>query len=154
MSIAQGLRKVTLVTPATPGLHLIRASQCFRSLERRSTAVWPLIGQVARMAPLVGEGYGNRRDRPLVEYDGAKVAHAIRLRDGYVSAASALGSQKRRIGWVVLAILTFIILCITQSIARGSQQRKGRPLPCLRKRYRTFVERVYCAAGEVDDNYN
>ena len=64
---------------------------------RRSTAV-PLIGQVARMPPLVGEGYGNRRDRPLVEYDGAKVAHAIRLRDGYVSAASALGSQKRRIG--------------------------------------------------------
>ena len=63
---------------------------------RRSTAVWLLTGQVARMPPLVGEGYGNRRDRPLVEFDGAKVAHAIRLRDGDVSAASALGSQKRR----------------------------------------------------------
>ena len=33
MSIAQGLRKVTLATPAAPGLHLIRASQCFRSVE-------------------------------------------------------------------------------------------------------------------------
>ena len=64
---------------------------------RRSTAV-PLIGQVARMPPLVGEGYGNRRDRPLVEFEDAKVARAIRLRDGDVSAASALGSQKRRTG--------------------------------------------------------
>jgi hypothetical protein len=33
---------------------------------RRSTAVWFLTGQVARMFPLVGEDYGNRRDRPLV----------------------------------------------------------------------------------------
>jgi len=49
---------------------------------RHSTAVWPLTGQVARMPPLVGEGYGNRRDRPLVEFDGAKGSHAIRLRDG------------------------------------------------------------------------
>jgi hypothetical protein len=60
---------------------------------RRSTAVWLLTGQVARMPPLVGEGYGNRRDRPLVEFDGAKVAHAIRLRDGDVSAASALAGH-------------------------------------------------------------
>jgi hypothetical protein len=109
MSIAQGLRKVTLATPATPRLHLMRASQCFRSVEGARLRS-PLIGQLARMPPLVGEGYGNRRDRPLVEYDGAKVAHAIRLREGYVSAASALGSQKRRIGWIALAILTFNIL--------------------------------------------
>jgi hypothetical protein len=44
---------------------------------RRSTAVWFLTGQVARMPPLVGENNGNRRDRPLVEFDGAKAAHAL-----------------------------------------------------------------------------
>jgi hypothetical protein len=65
---------------------------------RRSTAVWFVTGQVARRFPLVGEDYGNRRDWPLVEFDGAKAAHAIGLRDGDVSVASALGSQKRRTG--------------------------------------------------------
>jgi hypothetical protein len=67
---------------------------------RRSIAVWFLAGQVARMPPLVGEHNGNRRGRPLVDFDGTKATHAIGLRDGDVSIASALGSQKRRTGWV------------------------------------------------------
>jgi hypothetical protein len=110
MSIAQGLRKGHLGNPGDPRAASNKSITMLPFRRRRSTAVWPLTGQVARMPPLVGEGYGNRRDRPLVVFDGAKGSHAIRLRDGYVSAASALGSLKRRIGWVVLVILTFIIL--------------------------------------------
>jgi hypothetical protein len=76
------------------------------------------------MPPLVGEGYGNRRDRPLVDFDRAKVAHAVRLRDEDVSAASSLGPRSVGIGWVALAILTFMALRIIQSIAkaRGSEK--------------------------------
>jgi hypothetical protein len=77
---------------------------------RRSTAVWLLTGQVARMPPLVGEGYGNRRDRPLVDFDGAKVAHAIKAQGRGTSVQRPpLGPRSVGIGWVAIAILTFII---------------------------------------------
>jgi hypothetical protein len=70
MSIAQGLRKGHLGNPGDPRAASNKSIMLpFR--RRRSTAVWPLTSQVARMPPLVGEGYGNRRDRPLVD-DGEK----------------------------------------------------------------------------------
>jgi hypothetical protein len=59
--IAQGLRKVTLATTATPGLHRIGASQCFRFVEgarlRSGFLLVKCYGQVARMPPLLGERY-------------------------------------------------------------------------------------------------
>jgi len=74
MSIVQGLRKVTLATAATPGLHRIGASQCFRFIEGARLrsgsllAKWP--GCLRWFAGAMEiDVTGN-----LVEFDGAKVA--------------------------------------------------------------------------------
>jgi len=58
----------------------------------------------SRSPPPVRERFGNRPDRQPVKFNGARVAREIRLGDAGVSAASPVGSQKRR-DWFCRSLL-------------------------------------------------
>jgi hypothetical protein len=107
------------------------------------------------MPPPVPERYGNRRDWQLVEFDGAKVAHAIRLRDGGIDAASPLGSQKRQ---DLLAGCCYIDINISLSLMKYIAKltaAKGVAVSVLQEPLSgiRFVQ-AYCVAGEVHDNHD
>jgi hypothetical protein len=106
------------------------------------------------MPPPVPERYGNRRDWQLVEFDGAKVAHPIRLRDGGIDAASPIGSQKRQDLLARCCYIDIHIIIFYAYIAKLTAAKEmavsvlQEPLSDIR-----FAQ-AYCAAGEVHDNHD